>query len=174
MKKIIFNTFKIMILMVVIIICSSNKSNFVSQITNNNLNKTVNLSQMAMKVSEFNYDELYSAKDTYTGDLTGYVYNCPACTGHLACNSNYDLTGGINTYNDPQYGAVYIVASSSNLPCGTIIRFNSSRISSSQVIAIVMDRGVLGNAIDFLSPNYDYAVQLGRSTITYDVLRSGW
>lgn len=174
MKKVIFNSIKVIILMLTIIVCSSNKSNFVSRVTNNNLNKTVNLSQMAKKVSEFNYNELYGAKDTYTGDLTGYVYNCPLCTGHLACDSNYDLTGGINTFNDPQYGMVYIVASSANLPCGTIIRFNSSRISEAPVIAVVMDRGVLGNAIDFLSPNYDYAITLGRSTITYDVLRSGW
>ena len=129
---------------------------------------------MALKVSEFNYDALYGAKDTYTGDLTGYVYNCPLCTGRLACKSDMDLSSGINTYNDSQYGAVYIVASSVNLPCGTIIRFENKRIANGEILAIVLDRGVLGNAIDFLSPTYDYAIQLGRSTITYDVLRSGW
>lgn len=174
MKKVFFNSLKSIILLVLFVVCSSNNSSFASKVTNNNLNKTVNLSKMALKVSEFNYNELYSAKDTYTGDLTGYVYNCPLCTGHLACNSNYDLTGGINTYNDEQYGLVYIVASSPNLPCGSIIRFESNRISTGPVYAVVMDRGVLGNAIDFLSPDYDYAIQLGRSSITYDVLRSGW
>ena len=161
--------------MVIIVACTTNKNNFESKVTNDNLNKTVNLSTMAMKISEFNYDLLYSAKDTYTGDLTGYVYNCPACNGHLACMSNYNIMDGTITYADKDYGLVNIVASSSNLPCGTIIRFNSSRISSSPIYAIVLDRGVTGNSIDFLSESYDYASRnVGRSTITYDVLRSGW
>lgn len=174
MKKIIFNSFKIIILLTVIFVCSSNNSSFVSKVTNNNLNKTVNLSQMSLKVSENNYEEKFGAKATYNGDLTGYVYNCPACTGHLACMSNYDLTGGINTYEDADYGVVYIVASSVNLPCGSIIRFSSPRISEGPVLAIVLDRGVLNTDIDFLAPTYDYAIRLGRSNFTYDVLRSGW
>ena len=175
MKKIIFNIIKIVAIIVIIVASTTNKNNFESKVTNDNLNKTVNLSTMAMKISEFNYDLLYSSKDTYTGDLTGYVYNCPACNGHLACMSNYNIMDGTITYPDKEYGLVNIVASSSNLPCGTIIRFNSERISSSPVYAIVLDRGVLGNAIDFLSESYEFASRnVGRSSITYDVLRSGW
>ena len=175
MKKAIFNTIKIFILIVVIFASTTNTKVFESSVSNNNLNKTVDLSTMAMKITEFDYDLLYSALDTYTGDLTGYVYNCPLCTGRLACNSNYDLSNGVDTYPDETYGEVKIVASSSNLPCGTIIRFSSARISSEPVIAIVLDRGVLGNAIDLLVPNIDYATGVvGRSSITYDVLRSGW
>ncbi len=76
---------------------------------------------------------------------------------------------------DKDYGKVYIVASSKNLPCGSIVSFNSKRISDDKVIAIVLDRGVLGNALDFLTPSEAYAAKyIGRSSITYDVLRSGW
>lgn len=175
MSKIIFRFIKSMIIIFVIVLSSSNDRTFETMVNNNNLNKTVNLSTMALKISEFNYDKLYGAKDSFTGDLTGYVFNCPLCTGHLACMSNYNIKDGTITYPDKEYGVVNIVASSANLPCGTIIRFNSNRISSTPVYAIVLDRGVLGTAIDFLSPNLEYAVtDVGRSQITYDVLRKGW
>lgn len=175
MKRNVFKVIKTLLLIFVVVISTSGRNNFESHVKNDNLNKTVNLSKMALKVSEFNYDLLYSAKDTYTGDLTGYAYNCPACNGHLACLSNYNIMDGTITYQDKDYGIVNIVASSANLPCGTIIRFNSDRISSSPVYAIVLDRGVLGNAIDFLSESEEYAARnIGRSSITYDVLRNGW
>ena len=55
------------------------------------------------------------------------------------------------------------------------MRFNSSRVSSEPVIAIVLDRGVLGKALDLLTPSEEYAGKyIGRQEITYDVLRNGW
>ena len=87
---------------------------------------------------------------------------------------SYDITDGKTTYVDETYGEVRIVASSKNLPCGSIVRFNSVRISSEPVIAIVLDRGVVGNSLDLLSKDLNYALNLGRSVITYDVLREGW
>ena len=174
MKR-VFLIIKCLILVLVVFLSTISNGNFESKVKNDNLNKTVNLSKMALKVSEFNYDLLYSAKDTYTGDLTGYAYNCPLCNGHLACLSRYNIMDGTTTYQDADYGIVNIVASSANLPCGSIIRFNSERISSTPVYAIVLDRGVLGNAIDLLSESEEYASKyIGRSSITYDVLRSGW
>ncbi len=137
-------------------------------------NNSINLSTMALKLEEFIEDDIYSAKDTYTGDLTGYVFNCPLCGGTLGCKPSYNIKDGTTTYPDPVYGKVHIVASSSNLPCGSIVRFNSSRVSSEPVVAIVLDRGVRGNALDLLSPDLNYALTLGRSIITYDVLRKGY
>jgi len=139
-----------------------------------NKNKTINLSTMALKLDEFIANDIYSAKDTFTGDLTGYVYNCPLCTGQLACKWKYDVTDGKTTYPDETYGEVRIVASSRNLPCGTIVRFNTKRLSDKPVLAIVLDRGVRGNALDLLSKDVEFALNLGRSVITYDVLREGW
>ena len=158
-----------------IFVVTSSTSVFETSVSNTNENKTVNLSTMALKIIEHEENNLFSAKDTYTGDLTGYVYNCPLCNGTLACKPNYDITDGKVIYPDTQYGNVQIVASSKNLSCGSIIRFNSGRIDSEPIVAIVLDRGVLGNDIDFLSPNLDYALHtVGRSSITYDVLREGW
>lgn len=139
-----------------------------------NTNKNVNLSTMALKLEELIENDIYSAKDTYTGDLTGYVFNCPLCNGTLGCMRSYDITDGKTTYIDETYGTVRIVASSTNLPCGTIVRFNNTKISEKPVIAIVLDRGVRGNALDLLSEDLNYALNLGRSVITYDVLREGW
>ena len=143
-------------------------------VDNSDISKTVDLDKMNLKANELQYDDLYGAKETYTGSLTSYVYNCPACTGELYCNWKYDLSHGVTTYVDKTYGEVAIVASSKNLPCGSIIRFESKRISDEPIYAIVLDRGVLGTAIDFLTDTETHANYIGRSTITYDVVRIGY
>lgn len=166
---------RLFIIIFVLIIAKSSADVKEAAVENDNVNKTINLSTMALKVVEVEQSLKYTAKDTYTGDLTGYAYNCPLCSGKLACMPNYNIKDGTNTYDDKDYGRVYIVASSKNLPCGSIVSFNSKRISDEKVVAIVLDRGVLGNALDFLSPSESYASKyIGRSSVTYDVLRSGW
>lgn len=175
MIKKIFHFFQIICLTVLVIITFSYNNSIETKINNNNINKTINLSTMASKISEFDYDRLNTSLDTYTGDLTGYAADCPLCTGYLACLSKYNVRDGTTTYFDKDYGNVRIVASSRNLPCGSIIRFDSKRVSSEPVYAIVLDRGVFGNAIDLLTPSEEYAAKhVGRSLITYDVLRNGW
>lgn len=112
----------------------------------------------------------------YTGDLTGYVADCPACNGTLACKPKYDVyKNGVVTYSDSTYGNVRIVASSKNLKCGSIIKFNLKTISSEPIYAVVLDRGVLGTDIDLLVATKDEAIKkVGRRNISYEVLRSGW
>lgn len=174
MKRLL-NVFIKSIVIVLFVMVSTSYVHVIENKTySDNINKTINLSTMALKLEEIIENDIYSAKDTYTGDLTGYVYNCPLCTGLLACDWRYDITDGKTTYVDEVYGEVRIVASSRNLPCGTIIRFNSNRVSDKPTYAIVLDRGVRGNALDLLSQDVDYALTLGRSVITYDVLRQGW
>lgn len=150
---------------------------------NENINKSVDLSTMAIyinKEEETRANEevlqtyLWEALDSYTGELTGYGANCTGCSGNLACNG-LDVSDGTETYLDDTYGEVRIVASSANLPCGTIIRFENTRISEEAIIAIVLDRGVSGNNIDLLTSSEEYALNyIGRSSITYDILRFGW
>jgi len=172
---IINKSIKTIVVIALVAFIHSSTSVIESKVSNANENKTVNLSTMALKVIENEENNLYSAKDTYTGDLTGYVFDCPLCNGTLACKSSYNIKDGTDTYPDSEYGNVRIVASSKNLSCGTIIRFNSDRISDEPVIAIVLDRGVIGNDLDLLAPNLEYALNyVGRSSITYDVLRNGW
>jgi len=185
-KKLFYFKVTTEIIIIIGIILSLKTSSFKMNTysSNENINKNVNLSTMAIYINKEEEERrneealqyyLWGVLDSYTGDLTGYGAFCPLCTGHLACMSSLDLSNGRTTYMDKTYGEVNIVASSKNLPCGTIIRFNSKRISDQPTLAIVLDRGVLGNDIDYLSPSEEYASKyIGRSSITYDVLRFGW
>ncbi len=173
--KIINKCLQAVVIMFVLVASASSTDVLESTTENTNINNTVNLSTMAMKIIENEEDRLYTPLDSYTGDMTGYVYNCPLCTGRLACKSNLDLSNGTTTYNDEEYGEVNIVASSRNLPCGTIIKFDNDRISDEVSYAIVLDRGVTGNSLDLLVKDYDYAVStVGRKSIDYDILRIGY
>ena len=166
---------RLSIIVVVLLIVESSSTNYESKIESVNENRTVNLTTMALKLEEDIANDIYSAKDTYTGDLTGYTANCPLCGGKLGCLPSYNVLNGTETYPDKTYGSVRIVASSSNLACGTVIRFNKASISNEPIIAIVLDRGVLGNDIDLLTNSTEYASRnIGRSSISYDILRTGW
>ncbi len=167
-------TLRILIILVLFTIISVGSTPGEVKLVNGNLNKTLNLTAMAEKIEEDNYNDLYSAKDTYVGDLTGYGADCPLCSGYLYC-TNENVSDGRIYHNDETYGQVRIVASSNNLPCGTIISFDNERISNDTVIAIVLDRGVGGTALDLLTPSSEYAYDnVGRQEIMYDVLRKGW
>ena len=163
-------TIKVGIILLVLFGINASTSKMETYSTNENINKE----EEARKNEEALQTYLWGSLDSYTGDLTGYGANCAACTGRLACGG-VDVRDGTDTYIEDTYGEVHIVASSSNLPCGSIIRFESKKVSEEPVIAIVLDRGVLGNDIDLLTPSEDYAARyIGRSSITYDVLRLGW
>jgi len=158
---------------VISLVGASNGSQY--KVKNSNLNLSTDLSLMALKVEENIQNDIYSAKESYVGDLTGYGADCPLCGGTLACKPSLDVLHGNVSYNDDVYGNVRIVASSLRLPCGTIVRFNAEKISSEPVIAIVLDRGVTGTALDLLVPSNNEAFSsVGRIKINYDVLRKGW
>lgn len=111
---------------------------------------------------------------SYNAKMTGYVYNCPKCSGRLACDSSLDLSNGKTDYYDIKYGNIRIVASSKNLKCGSIVSIKS-KISNDPIIAIVLDRGVTGTKLDLLMESEDAArSQIGVKDITYDVLREGY
>ncbi len=175
MKKLINYTIRLILIILIVLVANTSVNIYENKIENTNVNNTVNLSTMALKVVEINLADKFTAKDTFTGDLTGYAYNCPLCGGTLGCLPSYYIKDGTVTYPDNDYGVVRIVASSKNLPCGSIVRFNSDKISNEETYAIVLDRGVRGNALDLLVPSEEYAsTYIGRSSITYDVLRNGW
>ena len=167
---------QVFILCFFVVIANVSTTKEMTKVSNDASNRVINLSTMALKLEEDIQNDIYSAKDTYSGDITGYSADCPACTGRLSCASNYNvLRNGVTTYPDSVYGDVRIVASSSNLPCGSIVRFNLPSVSSEPIVAIVLDRGVLGNDLDLLMASEAEAVQyVGRKTLSYDVLREGW
>ena len=121
------------------------------------------------EVEEIIVEEPVVQYEQHTGDLTGYSADCPACNGTLACMPKYNVyKNGVTTYNDKDYGNVSIVATSKKIPCGSIIKFNDN-------YAIVLDRGVLSYDVDLLVESEAYARQkVGRSQITYEIIRSGW
>ncbi len=170
--KNISKVIKTFLLLTLVIIVNSTNNVTENKIYNDNYNRSIDLNTMALKVKEDIENDLYSAKDTFSGDLTAYYANCPLCSGRLACLPNYNVLNGNVNFDDITYGNVRIVASSNNLSCGTIIRFKKSNLSDKDIIAIVLDRGVPGNNIDLLMT--DNASLVGRSYITYDILRNGW
>ena len=111
-----------------------------------------------------------------SGILTGYGADCPKCGGTLACKSSYKVkNNGVVTYPDPTYGNVRIVASSKKLKCGSIVKFNLSKVSSEPIYAIVLDRGVLNNNLDLLMASEAEAnKKIGVNNITYELIRTGW
>ena len=162
------------VIVLVVSLANISTSQEMTMVSNQASNRVINLTTMAMKLESDIKNDLYSAKDTYTGDLTGYGADCPLCGGHLGCTGQ-DVRDGTTTYLDPTYGNVRIVASSSSLACGSIVRFQLDKLSSEPIIAIVLDRGVLGQDLDLLmSSEAEARSKVGRTTLSYDVLRFGW
>lgn len=158
------------------ILCFQNSSiTNVATSSNTNLNKNLNLNAMAKVIDNFRYEDLNQVLDNYSGTLTGYVADCPLCSGKLGCTGQ-NVLDGTTIYNDTQYGSVNIVASSSSLPCGSIVRFKNDTLSETgEITAIVLDRGVTGTALDLLVDSNETALtKVGRKKINYDILRFGW
>ena len=170
--KYLFKYFKVIVIVIAIFLLT--KVNVLKDnevVFNDNHNKVLDLTAMAIKMEEIRMNDLYYPKDTYVGYLTGYVADCPLCGGTLGCTGQ-NVLDGTTTYDDSTYGTVNIVASSKSLACGSIITWE---MNGEKKTAIVLDRGVLGTDIDLLSPSEEYASKnIGRRKITYDVLRVGW
>ena len=133
------------------------------------------------EIIQENQDDLYKKGKynplfTFKGELTGYVGDCPLCTGYLACPPRTNVLKKGIYYTDKTYGKIRIVASSRKYPCGTIVRFNVKKLSDEPIVAIILDRGVGGNVLDLLSDSKDYAIRkVGRvRNLNFEVLRKGW
>lgn len=174
-SKKVFNSFKLLFLIGAIFTLGKvTFSNTNEKVTNTNTNKTLDLTAMALKLNEIELADKFYPLDTFTGDVTGYAADCPLCNGHLGCTGQ-NVLDRTTTYSDKDYGNVRIVASSKKLACGSIVTFKAPYLSSEPIIAIVLDRGVLGNDLDLLVESEYYARQnVGRHKLTYDVLRFGW
>lgn len=168
----IFKAAKILLILLVIAVCG--QTGIIEQevkTRNSNLNKTLDLTAMSLKIDEINHNDLYYPLDTYNGVLTGYAANCPLCGGTLGCTGQ-NVLDGTTTYSDKDYGTVRIVASSKSLPCGSIVNFN---LNEENITAIVLDRGVTGTALDLLVESESLAItNVGRKNISYNILRFGY
>ncbi|MEG0798840.1 MAG: 3D domain-containing protein [Bacilli bacterium] len=121
---------------------------------------------------------LYEPKSSFIGELTGYTGSCPGCSGVLACKPRTNVIEKGIYFDDKDYGSVRIVASSNLYPCGTIMKFNNARLSDTDIIAVVMDRGgaVKNNILDLLTETKEEAYsKVGRvKNLEVEVLRYGW
>lgn len=110
--------------------------------------------------------------ETFYGTATSYVYNCPMCSGKLACKSSYDLSNGETHYYDETYGELNIVAADKRFPCGTVL---FATINGERQMVIVLDRGVYGNKMDLLLASLDDCYAFGfKRNIKYEVVRYGF
>ena len=161
------------VLAIGIILCFKKSSiTVLTHASNVNLNKNINLNAMTEVVKKFSLSDINAPLDVYNGKLTAYLATCPECSGRLGCNGQ-NVLDGTTTYNDSMYGTVNIVASSSNLACGSIVRFKSYN-SDNYITAIVLDRGVTGTTLDLLVNDMTTARNVGARHITYDILRFGY
>lgn len=182
MKKYIISRIKmtIEIILVVGIIFILNKENIIeSTLTvamNTDFDKTVDKDILEESQYGLYKEGIFSPIYSFKGELTGYVGDCPLCTGYLACPPRTNVIKEGIYFKDKQYGTVRIAASSRNYPCGTIIKFRVNKLSQEPIIAIILDRGVSGNVIDLLSETEEYAIKsVGRvKNLEFEVLREGW
>ena len=78
-------------------------------------------------------------------------------------------------YNDSEYGKLRIVAMSSTIPCGSIIRINVDAYDPDGMYAIVLDRGVSGNMVDLLKPSARSSSPVQTvNNVTFDIVRYGY
>ncbi len=161
----------------VFLLCTSglNRSS-ITITTNENTNKALNYKVIEEHQKISYQTSLYEAVSKFTGELTGYAGDCPLCSGVVACKPRINVLEKGIMFSDAEYGQIRMVASSKKYPCGTVLRFNVSRVSDEPIIAVIMDRGVGGNDIDLLMESESEArVNVGRiRNLEFDILRLGW
>ncbi|MEG2457606.1 MAG: hypothetical protein RSB41_01790 [Bacilli bacterium] len=147
-----------------------------SSIKNDNLAKSVSSEVYDHAQNELYLAGLFTPVASFNGDLTGYAGDCPLCSGVLACHPRTNVLEKGIYFNDDMYGTVRIVATSKKYPCGTIIRFKAARLGEEAVVAVAMDRGVLGNDVDLLvNSEKEATTNVGRiRNQQFEILRLGW
>lgn len=156
---------------------------------NNNLNKSVPTKELVNSFQELNKrtikpvmynnfeDAVYNSQyypTSFVGKLVHYGPDCPECGGHLGCNGQ-DARNGNIYYNDAEYGKVRIVAMSSTIPCGSMIKINVDAYDPDGMYAIVLDRGVSGAMVDLLKESSKSKSPVRTvSGVTFDIVRYGY
>ena len=156
---------------------------------NNNLNKSVPTKELVNSFQELDkriinpvmynsFEEaVYNSRyypTSFVGKLVHYGPDCPECGGHLGCNGQ-DARNGNIYYNDAEYGKVRIVAMSSTIPCGSMIKINVDAYDPEGMYAIVLDRGVSGAMVDLLKVSSKSKSPVRTvNDVTFDIVRYGY
>lgn len=158
-------------------------------VKNNNLNKSVPTKELVNSFQELDkrtinpvmynsFEEaVYNSQyypTSFVGKLVHYGPDCPECGGHLGCNGQ-DARNGNIYYNDAEYGKVRIVAMSSTIPCGSMIKINVDAYDPDGMYAIVLDRGVSGAMVDLLKESSKSKSPIRTvNDVTFDIVRYGY
>ena len=122
-------------------------------------------------------DAVYNAQfypTSFVGKLVHYGPDCPMCGGRLGCNGQ-DARNGNIYYDDKEYGKLRVVAMSSVIPCGSIIRINVDAYDPNGMYAIVLDRGVSGAMVDLLKTSARAKSPVRTvNKVTFDIVRYGY
>lgn len=154
----------------IISVTSLNQDKTEIKVDNSNLLKAVSIERLIKE------DKVLS---TFVGTMTAYGYDCVGCSGYVGC-APYQWVGDGNIYyEDATYGKVRIVAADRSVPCGSILKIDSSK-SDELIYAVVLDRGgAIGFnkrvQIDLLMNNEAETIPHGLAKGTKaDILRYGW
>lgn len=174
---------------VVLVISLDNQSFKSVKSSNNNLEKTVSTKKLVASFQQLDKkmlspvmynsfeDAVYNSKyypTSFVGKLVHYGPDCAECGGHLGCNGQ-DARNGNIYYNDSEYGKLRIVAMSSTIPCGSVIRINVDAYDPDGMYAIVLDRGVSGSVVDLLKTSSKASSPVSSvNNVVFDIVRYGY
>lgn len=109
---------------------------------------------------------------SFKAKLVHYGPDCASCGGRLGCNGQNAKNGNIY-YNDKEFGKIRIVAASTLLPCGSILKINLDAYDNMYVI--VLDRGVDSSMIDLLKESQRSKSPVRTvNNIVFDIVRYGY
>lgn len=114
---------------------------------------------------------------TFTGLMTGYGPDCVGCGGRVGCSPRQDVRNGNIYFEDADYGTVRIVASDTEIPCGSIVEISGLTFTSDTITAIVLDRGgaIVGKKFDLLYESEAASNVVGfQRNVNYNLIRWGW
>lgn len=183
----IFGIFAITLGIITILIKASSLNELI--VSDIDLSKYVDEEKILKNHEKFNSDELEPVMyedfklavenskyfpTSFVGKLTHYGPDCPLCGGRVGCNGQ-DVRNGNIYYEDKEYGTLRIVATSTTIPCGSIIRINVNEYDPNGMYAIVLDRGVGDAHVDLLKTSQVAASPVRTiNKVVFDIVRYGY
>ena len=86
-------------------------NNRTTTVENESISKALDRTVIQETQNEIYKKGTYNPIYTFKGELTGYVGDCPLCTGYLACPPRTNVLKKGIYYTDKTYGKIRIVAS---------------------------------------------------------------
>lgn len=182
--KVYFSSLFLIIFLLFVIATSNTENSFVANNENNVKaieSSRVNASYKSIKKETIVVSSMEELKNNvnktvmFTGTITAYGPDCVGCSGRLGCPPHMNVKNGNIYYEDDTYGKIRILASDSNIPCGSIIKV--SNYLGTSFTGIVLDRGsaIKGFTMDLLEESEAKTKKIGRQyNIGFEIERWGF